>query len=60
MIQTGKKYGMTLLDDSIMDLFKRGIISAEDAYAKSNDKARFRPVHVRDDEDSRSMDGRLG
>ncbi len=24
MIQTGKKYGMTLLDDSIMDLFKRG------------------------------------
>jgi len=22
MIQTGKKYGMTLLDDSIMDLFK--------------------------------------
>jgi twitching motility protein PilT len=44
MIQTGKKYGMTLLDDSIMDLFKRGIISAEDAYAKSNDKARFRPL----------------
>jgi twitching motility protein PilT len=44
MIQTGKKYGMTLLDDSIMDLFKRGTISAEDAYAKSNDKARFRPL----------------
>ena len=44
MIQTGKKYGMILLDDSIMDLFKRGIISAEDAYAKSNDKARFRPL----------------
>ena len=44
MIQTGKKYGMTLLDDSIMELFKRGVISAEDAYAKSNDKARFRPL----------------
>jgi twitching motility protein PilT len=44
MIQTGKKYGMTLLDDSIMDLFKRGNISAEDAYAKSNEKARFRPL----------------
>jgi twitching motility protein PilT len=44
MIQTGKKYGMTLLDDSIMDLFKRGVIGAEDAYAKSNDKARFRPL----------------
>ena len=44
MIQTGKKYGMTLLDDSIMELFKRGTISAEDAYAKSNEKARFRPL----------------
>jgi twitching motility protein PilT len=44
MIQTGKKYGMTLLDDSIMDLLKRGSISAEEAYAKSNDKARFRPL----------------
>jgi twitching motility protein PilT len=44
MIQTGKKYGMTLLDDSIMDLCKRGIISTEEAYAKSNDKARFRPL----------------
>jgi twitching motility protein PilT len=44
MIQTGKKFGMTLLDDSIMELFKRGNISAEDAYAKSNEKARFRPL----------------
>jgi twitching motility protein PilT len=44
MIQTGKKYGMTLLDDSIMELFKRGSINAEEAYAKSNDKARFRPL----------------
>jgi twitching motility protein PilT len=44
MIQTGKKYGMTLLDDSIMELFKRNTISAEEAYAKSNDKARFRPL----------------
>jgi len=44
MIQTGKKYGMTMLDDSIMDLFKRGNISAEDAYAKANEKARFRPL----------------
>jgi len=44
MIQTGKKFGMTLLDDSIMELFKRGAISAEEAYVKSNDKARFRPL----------------
>jgi twitching motility protein PilT len=44
MIQTGKKYGMTLLDDSIMDLYKKGMISPEEAYAKSNEKGRFRPL----------------
>lgn len=44
MIQTGKKYGMQLLDDSIMDLYNRGWISADDAYLKSNDKAKFRPL----------------
>ena len=43
MIQTGKKYGMQLLDDAIMDLYQKGNISADDAYAKANDKARFRP-----------------
>jgi len=43
MIQTGKKYGMQLLDDAIMDLLNRGIVSADDAYLKANDKARFRP-----------------
>jgi len=44
MIQTGKKYGMILLDDSIMDLFTKGMISAEEAYAKANEKGRFRPL----------------
>ena len=44
MIQTGKKYGMQLLDDAVMDLFNKGWISADEAYAKSNDKARFRPL----------------
>ncbi len=43
-IQTGKKYGMILLDDSIMELYKKGMISAEEAYAKSNEKGRFRPL----------------
>jgi twitching motility protein PilT len=43
MIQTGKKYGMRLLDDSIMDMLNNGWISADDAYAKSNDKGKFRP-----------------
>jgi twitching motility protein PilT len=44
MIQTGKKYGMLLLDDAIMDLLNKGMISADDAYAKANDKGRFRPL----------------
>ncbi len=44
MIQTGKKYGMVLLDDSIMDLYKKGMVSAEEGYAKANEKSRFRPL----------------
>jgi twitching motility protein PilT len=44
MIQTGKKYGMQLLDDSIMELVNRGWISVDDAYNKCNDKAKFRPL----------------
>ena len=44
MIQTGKKYGMQLLDDAIMDLHKKRWISADEAYAKANDKKQFRPL----------------
>ncbi len=43
MIQTGKKYGMQLMDDAIMQLYERGWISGDDAYNKANDKAKFRP-----------------
>jgi len=43
-IQTGKKYGMLLLDDAIMELYNKGWISPDEAYAKANDKARFRPL----------------
>ncbi|MCE5283801.1 MAG: type IV pilus twitching motility protein PilT [Deltaproteobacteria bacterium] len=42
MIQAGKKYGMQLLDDAILDLLSRGWISGDEAYMKANDKARFR------------------
>ena len=41
-IQTGKKYGMQLLDDAIMELLDKGWISSDEAYQKSNDKSRFR------------------
>ncbi len=43
VIQTGRKYGMQLLDDAIMELLDKGWIGSEDAYAKANDKGRFRP-----------------
>lgn len=43
-MQVGKKYGMQLLDEAIMSLYNKGWISAEDAYMKSNDKQRFRPM----------------
>jgi twitching motility protein PilT len=42
-IQTGKRYGMQLLDDAIMDLLNKGMIYPDDAYAKANDKGKFRP-----------------
>ncbi len=42
-IQTGKKYGMQLLDDAIMDLLNKGRISPDDAYTKANEKSMFRP-----------------
>ena len=44
MIQTGRKYGMQLLDDSIWELYNRGWISSDEAYMKANDKTRFRPL----------------
>jgi twitching motility protein PilT len=43
MLQTGKKYGMQSLDDAIMELLQKKVISAEDAYGKANDKGRFLP-----------------
>ncbi|MDX9703240.1 MAG: PilT/PilU family type 4a pilus ATPase [Candidatus Auribacterota bacterium] len=43
IIQTGKtKYGMCLLDDSIMELLQAGKISGEQAYAFASDKNLFR------------------
>ena len=44
MIQTGRKYGMQLMDDAIMDLYNKGWVSADEAYMKSNEKAKFRPL----------------
>jgi len=43
MIQTGKQYGMQLLDDAIMQLYEKRWISPDEAYAKANNKSLFRP-----------------
>ena len=43
VMQTGKKYGMQLLDDAIMELLDKGKISSDEAYMRSNEKSRFRP-----------------
>jgi twitching motility protein PilT len=42
IIQTGKKQGMRLMDDTLIDLYDRGLISAEEAYARANQKQMMR------------------
>jgi twitching motility protein PilT len=42
IIQTGKKQGMRLMDDTLIDLYDRGLISAEEAYARSEQKQTVR------------------
>lgn len=43
MIQTGKKDGMQLLDQHIMEHFMSGLIDAKEAYMKASNKSLFRP-----------------
>ena len=38
IIQTGRKNGMRLMDDSLVELFDAGTITAEEAYARSDQK----------------------
>jgi twitching motility protein PilT len=42
IIQTGKKQGMQLADDCLLDLYQRGLISAEEAYARAEQKQTVR------------------
>lgn len=42
MIQTGKKDGMQLLDQHILEYLMAGVISAEEAYMKCNNKTAFK------------------
>jgi twitching motility protein PilT len=42
IIQTGKKQGMRLMDDALIELYQRGLISAEEAYARAEQKQMVR------------------
>jgi twitching motility protein PilT len=42
IIQTGKKLGMKLMDDSLLDLYSAGLISQDEAYDRSEQKALMR------------------
>ena len=39
IMQSGKKLGMCLMNDSFLDLVKKHLVKPEDAYAKATDKA---------------------
>ncbi|MEM1157548.1 MAG: PilT/PilU family type 4a pilus ATPase [Verrucomicrobiota bacterium] len=41
VMQTGKKDGMRLMDDSLMELYEANIISSDEAYARSQNKKLF-------------------
>jgi len=42
IIQTGKKQGMRLMDDTRSNCVKRGLISAQEAYARAEQKQMVR------------------
>ena len=42
VMQTGKKLGMKLMDESLMDLYDKGLITQEEAYARAEDKPRMK------------------
>ncbi len=42
IIQTGKKQGMQLMDDALSDLHARGLVSADEAYARAEQKQQMR------------------
>jgi twitching motility protein PilT len=42
IIQTGKKQGMRLMDDTLIELYDRGVITAKEAYARADQKQMIR------------------
>ena len=44
IIQTGKKQGMQLMDDALLELHRAGLIDAEEAYARAEQKQEMRAL----------------
>jgi twitching motility protein PilT len=44
VIQTGRKQGMVLMDDSIAELFHAGLITAEEAFYRCENKTLMKGV----------------
>ncbi len=44
VMQTGGKMGMRLMDDSLIELYNEGLISAEEAYMRSEQKSTMREL----------------
>lgn len=44
IIQTGKKLGMKLMDDSLAELYRAGLISADEAVARAEQKPQMKQV----------------
>jgi twitching motility protein PilT len=42
IIQTGKKQGMRLMDDALIDLYERGLITADEAFERAEQKLLIR------------------
>ena len=42
IFQTGKKQDMRLMDDTLIDLYDRGVISGEETYARADQKLMVR------------------
>jgi twitching motility protein PilT len=41
IMQSGRNLGMQMLDDVLLDLVQRQVITAKDAYVKANEKSKF-------------------
>jgi twitching motility protein PilT len=39
IMQTGRKHGMVMLNDALIEILKKGVVTADEAYAKAVDKA---------------------